>query len=61
MKSMKNKKQKQKQKKMSINIYTIYNNGSFEKIKISLLLKFLRNVFGHLRNLHCQTLMYLGQ
>ena len=41
----------------------IYNNGSFEKIKIkiSLLLKFLRNVFGHLRNLHCQTLMYLGQ
>ena len=59
---MKNKKQKQK-KKMSINIYTIYNNGSFEKIKIkiSLLLKFLRNIFGHLRNLHCQTLMYLGQ
>ena len=43
----------------------IYNNGSFEKkikIKInSLLLKFLRNVFGHLRNLYCQTLMYLGQ
>ena len=26
-----------------------------------LLLKFLKNVFGHLRNLHYQTLMYLSQ
>ena len=55
---MKNK----KQKTMSIHIYTIYNNGNFEKKKkFILLLKFLRNVFGHLRNFHCQTLMYLGQ
>ena len=56
---------KNKKKKISMHIYLIYNNGSFEikiKIKInSLLLKFLKNVFGHLRNLHCQTLMYLGQ
>ena len=57
MKSMKN----QKPKTISIHIYTIYNNGSFGKKKLFLLLKFLRNVFGHLRNLYCQTLMYPGQ
>ena len=59
MKSRKN----QKPKTMSIHIYTIYNNENFEKKKktVFLLLKFLKNVFGHLRNLHCQTLMYLGQ
>ena len=53
----------QKPKTMSIHIYTIYNNENFEKKKktVFLLLKFLKNVFGHLRNLHCQTLMYLGQ
>ena len=32
-----------------------------KKETVFLLLKFLKNVFGHLRNLHCQTLMYLGQ
>ena len=57
MKSMKN----QKPKTMSIHIYIIYNKGSFEKTTFFLPLKFLRNVSDHLRNFHCQTLMYLGQ
>ena len=31
-----------------------------EKI-VSYLLKLFRNVFGHLRNIHCQTFMYVDQ